>query len=44
MCGLRAGRPLVAWTNDGQLLLNVVEDDRAGSGLEGLYTWWSSHS
>jgi serine/threonine protein kinase len=43
-CGVRAGRPLVAWTNDAELLLNVVEGAAPGPTLEQLYRWWSSHS
>jgi serine/threonine-protein kinase len=43
-CGIRADRPLVAWTNDADLLLSVVRGDAPTATLEGLYRWWSSHS
>jgi hypothetical protein len=43
-CGMRAGRPLVAWTNDAELLLNVAQNDAPGPTLEQLYGWWSTHS
>ena len=43
-CGVLAGRPIVAWTNDAHLLLNVVHGDAPGATVDGLYKWWSSHS
>ena len=43
-CGLRAGQPVVVWTNDDKLLLSVVRSAQPAATLEGLYTWWSSHS
>ncbi|MBX8689974.1 MULTISPECIES: hypothetical protein [Mycolicibacterium] len=43
-CGLRAGQPVVVWTNDDKLLLSVVRTARPAATLEGLYAWWSSHS
>ncbi|BBY96373.1 hypothetical protein MGALJ_60420 (plasmid) [Mycobacterium gallinarum] len=43
-CGLQAGNPLVAWTNDEKLLLGVVRADAPGTTLEALYAWWSTHS
>jgi serine/threonine protein kinase len=44
-CGIRDGRPLVAWTLDTDRFLAVVESSRLdGAGLGDLYAWWSSHS
>jgi serine/threonine protein kinase len=43
-CGIQAGQPLVAWTNDAQLVLNIAHGDAPATRLDGLYTWWSSHS
>ena len=40
-CGLAAGRPLVVWTNDSELLLARTQSD---TDLNALYTWWSTHS
>lgn len=43
-CGVQNGQPLVAWTNDEELLLSVVRTAARGASLESLYSWWSSHS
>lgn len=44
-CGIRDGRPLIAWTLDTERLLAVVESGSLdGSGLSDLYAWWASHS
>lgn len=44
-CGIRDGRPLIAWTLDTENLLAVVESaSLGGSGLNDLYAWWASHS
>jgi hypothetical protein len=44
-CGITGGRPLVIWTNDAELLLARTQSDNPDrSGLDQLYTWWSSHS
>lgn len=43
-CGLQGGQPVVVWTNDDKLLLSVVRAAQPAATLEGLYTWWSSHS
>lgn len=43
-CGIQAGQPIVAWTNDEKLLLGVVRAEAPGASLDGLYAWWSSHS
>ena len=39
-CGIGDGRPLVAWTNDPQLLLATTQSQDANQ----LYTWWAAHS
>jgi serine/threonine-protein kinase len=39
-CGIGDGRPLVAWTNDQQLLLATTQSQNTDQ----LYTWWSAHS
>jgi serine/threonine protein kinase len=43
-CGLRGGAPLVAWTNEPELLLCVTHAVAAGPPLDQLFTWWTSHS
>jgi serine/threonine protein kinase len=44
-CGIRDGRPLIAWTLDAERLLAVVESASLdGPGLGDLYAWWASHS
>lgn len=44
-CGIASGQPLLAWTNDAELLLaRTQSENTTGSGLDQLYTWWSSHS
>jgi serine/threonine-protein kinase len=43
-CGLRAGQPVVVWTEDDKLLLSVVRAAQPAGTLEGLYAWWSAHS
>jgi len=43
-CGSRNGQPLVAWTNDAELLLSVVQNHVPGWTLDQLYAWWSIHS
>ena len=44
VCGLPQGKPMVAWTNDADLLLSVVRAGPEGPTLDQLYKWWSSHS
>lgn len=42
-CGIADGRPLVAWTNDSELLLARTQSENPdGPGMDQLYTWWSS--
>ena len=43
-CGSRNGQPLVAWTNDAELLLTVIQGKVPGPTLERLYAWWTTHS
>lgn len=44
-CGIAGGRPLVAWTNDSELLLaRTQSENTAGPGMDQLYAWWASHS
>jgi hypothetical protein len=43
-CGLRDGVPTVAWTNDDELLVNVVHAGQRDSPVNGLYRWWSAQS
>lgn len=45
-CGVRDGRPLIAWTLDTERLLAVVESPSLDgtAGLADLYAWWASHS
>lgn len=39
-CGIGDGRPLVAWTDDAQLLLASTQSQN----IDQLYTWWAAHS
>jgi hypothetical protein len=39
-CGIGDGGPLVAWTNDTQLLLATTQSQN----IDELYTWWAAHS
>jgi hypothetical protein len=43
-CGLREGRPTVAWTDEARLVLSVAHAGPSGPTLPELYAWWSSHS
>jgi hypothetical protein len=43
-CGLKEGRPTVAWTDDAKLVVSVVHAGPSGPTLPELYAWWSSHS
>jgi len=43
-CGLRDGRPTVAWTDDARLIVNEVQSGPQGPTFDELYAWWSSHS
>jgi eukaryotic-like serine/threonine-protein kinase len=44
-CAISGGRPLVAWTNDAQLLLASTRSQNPdGGALDQLYTWWGTHS
>ncbi len=44
VCELPQGQPQVVWTNDAQLVLNVVRAGPEGPTLDQLYAWWSNHS
>jgi serine/threonine-protein kinase len=44
LCGMQHGYPAVAWTNDAELLVSVVQSELRGPTLEQLYLWWTSHS
>lgn len=39
-CGIGVAGPLLAWTNDPQLLLATTQSPNA----DPLYTWWAAHS
>lgn len=43
-CGVQAGRPTVAWTDDGRLVVSAVQSGSQGPTFDQLYAWWSSHS
>jgi len=42
VCGLQDGVPTMAWTNDGELLLGIVQTGPRSGTLDQLYRWWSS--
>ena len=44
LCGTQQGNPLVGWTDDAQLLLNVIKAGPPGPTIDQLYNWWMSHS
>jgi serine/threonine kinase PknH len=43
-CGYQRDLPLVAWTDDAELLVSAIRGDEKGPTLPQLYTWWTSHS
>jgi hypothetical protein len=43
-CGVRDGRPTVAWTDDAKLVVSTVQSGPQGPTFDELYAWWSSHS
>jgi hypothetical protein len=42
VCGLQDSVPTLAWTNDGELLLSIVQTDPRSATLDQLYRWWST--
>jgi len=42
-CGFRGDVPIVAWTDDADLLVSSVDGAEAGPNLDLLYTWWRGH-
>jgi hypothetical protein len=42
-CGFRGNMPIVAWTDDADLLVSSVDGAEAGPNLDLLYTWWRGH-
>jgi hypothetical protein len=44
VCGMPHGQPQVVWTNDAQLVLNLVRAGPEGPTLDQMYAWWSDHS
>jgi serine/threonine kinase PknH len=43
-CGFQESRPMVAWTDDDDLLVSTVQSGPGGPTFDQLYAWWSSHS
>jgi serine/threonine-protein kinase len=43
-CATNGTEPLIAWTTDDKLLLNVVSSTDNAPTLEQLFAWWGSHS
>lgn len=44
-CAVQNGQPTIAWTNDADRVLNVVQSGpQGGPTLEQLYAWWTTHS
>jgi hypothetical protein len=43
-CGVRDGRPTVAWTDEARLVVSEVQSGPQGPTFDELYAWWSSHS
>lgn len=45
VCGTTQGNtPVVGWTLDRAMLLATIQAEPERSGLDELYTWWSTHS
>jgi serine/threonine kinase PknH len=44
LCAATQGNPTIAWTNDSELLVSVVQSDPQGPAIDQLFAWWSSHS
>jgi serine/threonine protein kinase len=43
-CGTQQGNPTVAWTNESELRVSVVQAESEGPTIEQLYAWWTTHS
>jgi serine/threonine-protein kinase len=44
LCGSQQGNSMVAWTNDAELLVSVINAEPPGPTIDQLYAWWMSHS
>jgi serine/threonine-protein kinase len=44
MCGTQDGNPILAWTNDAELMISVTNAGPQGPTIEQLYQWWTTHS
>ena len=44
LCGSQQGNPMVAWTNDAELLVSVINAEPPRPTIDQLYAWWMSHS
>lgn len=44
VCAVQDGHPMLAWTDDAELLLGVIQSGPEGPTFDQLYAWWSSHS
>jgi serine/threonine-protein kinase len=44
LCGSQHGNATVAWTNDSELRVSIVQAESQGPTLEQLYAWWTMHS
>lgn len=43
-CGVQETRSTVAWTDDNEFLVSIVQSGPQGPTFDQLYAWWSSHS
>lgn len=43
-CGIQQNEPLVAWTDDANLVVSAVHSGPQGPTLDELYAWWTTHS
>jgi hypothetical protein len=44
LCGSQQGNSMVAWSNDAELLVSVINAEAAGPSIDQLYGWWMPHS
>jgi serine/threonine-protein kinase len=44
VCGVSDGEPVIAWTDQTALTLNLVRSDRGGPTIDDLFRWWGSQA
>jgi len=44
LCATQRESPIVAWTDDTELVVGLVRGEQHGPTIDRLYAWWTSHS